>query len=193
MKKIGLTGGIGVGKTFVSNVFSKLGIPVFLADIQAKKCMSESDDLKKAIAINFGNNIYKEGILQKDILANIVFNDAEKLTQLNKLVHPIVQNKFEIWQKEQTAPFVLKEAAILFESNAHIGLDGVICVTAPLETRIKRVIQRDNCTKESVLKRIENQMPQFEKEQLSDFVIVNDEDKKLLPQILAICKKINAL
>lgn len=193
MKKIGITGGIGVGKTFVSKVFCKLGFPVFFADIQAKKCMTESLDLKNAITIKFGNEIYKKGILQKEILGDIVFNDRLKLGQLNKLVHPFVQMKFEKWQKQQTAPFVLKEAAILFESGAHIGLDGVICVTAPLQIRIQRVMQRDNCTKEDIIKRMENQMPQDKKDQLSDFVIVNDGKEKLLPQIQSICKKINAL
>ena len=183
MKKIGITGGIGVGKTFVSKVFCKLGFPVFFADIQAKKCMTESLDLKNAITIKFGNEIYKKGILQKEILGDIVFNDRLKLGQLNKLVHPFVQMNFEKWQKQQTAPFVLKEAAILFESGAHIGLDGVICVTAPLQIRIQRVMQRDNCTKEDIIKRMENQMPQDKKDQLSDFVIVNDGKEKLLPQI----------
>jgi dephospho-CoA kinase len=193
MKKIGITGGIGVGKTFVSEIFSRLGVPVFSADTEARKCMHDSDDLKNSITSHFGNGIYKKGILQKEILANIVFSDSKKLQELNNLVHPYVQNKFEIWQKEQTAPFVLKEAAILFESGAHIGLDGVICVTAPLQIRIQRVMQRDNCTKEDIIKRMENQMPQDKKEQLSDFVIVNDGKEKLLPQIQAIFKKITAL
>lgn len=193
MKKIGITGGIGVGKTFVSKVFCKLGFPVFFADIQAKKCMTESLDLKNAITIKFGNEIYKKGILQKEILGDIVFNDRLKLGQLNKLVHPFVQIKFEKWQKQQTAPFVLKEAAILYESGTNVGLDAVICITAPIKTRLKRVMQRDSCTKKEVLKRMENQMPQIEKENLSDFVIVNDGKEKLLPQILDICKKINSL
>ena len=193
MKKIGLTGGIGVGKTFVADIFQKIGYAVFSADTEAKKCMQESKDLKSAVIQNFGDEMYKNGVLQKEILANIVFSDSKKLQELNNLVHPFVQNKFEIWQKEQTAPFVLKEAAILFESGAHIGLDGVICVTTPLQIRIQRVMQRDNCTKENIIKRMENQMPQDKKEQLSDFVIVNDGKEKLLPQIQAIFKKINAL
>jgi dephospho-CoA kinase len=193
MKKIGLTGGIGVGKTFVADIFQKMGYAVFSADTEAKKCMQESKDLKSAVIQNFGDEMYKNGVLQKEILANIVFSDSKKLQELNNLVHPFVQNKFEIWQKEQTAPFVLKEAAILFESGAYIGLDSIICVTAPLQIRIQRVMQRDNCTKEDIIKRMENQMPQDKKEQLSEFVIVNDGKEKLLPQIQAIFKKINAL
>ena len=193
MKKIGLTGGIGVGKTFVSEIFQKMGYPIFLADNEAKKFMSESEELRNSIIQNFGNEVYEKGILQKEILASIVFNDSIKLVQLNKLVHPIVQKCFEVWQKNQNAKFIIKEAAILFESGAHIGLDAVICVTAPMEIRIKRVIQRDNCSKEEVFKRIKNQMPQEEKERLSDFIIVNKRGEKLLPQILEICKKIENL
>ena len=167
MKKIGLTGGIGVGKTFVSEIFQKMGYSVFLADLHAKKCMHESDDLKTEIKQNFGNEIYQKGVLQKNRLADIVFNDTKKLQELNNLVHPFVQRHFEAWCKNQQSRFVIKEAAILFESEAHKGLDGIICVSAPFQKRIERVIKRDNCTKEDVIKRIENQIPQKTKEKLS--------------------------
>ncbi len=193
MKKIGITGGIGVGKTFVSEIFSRLGVPVFSADTEARKCMHDSDDLKNSITRHFWNGIYKKGILQKEILANIVFSDSKKLQELNNLVHPFVQNKFEIWQKEQTAPFVLKEAAILFESGANKGLDAVICISSAMEVRIKRVMERDKCSREKVMKRIAMQMPQETKEKLSDFVIINAENEKILPQILSVCKKIELL
>ena len=190
MKKIGLTGGIGVGKTFVSEIFQKMGYSVFLADLHAKKCMHESDDLKTEIKKNFGHEIYQKGVLQENRLADIVFNDTKKLQELNSLVHPFVQRRFEDWCKNQQSKFVIKEAAILFESEAHKGLDGVICVSAPFEKRIERVMKRDNCTKEDVIKRIENQMPQEKKEKLSDFVILNNDKKELLPQIISICKKL---
>ena len=190
MKKIGLTGGIGVGKTFVSEIFHKMGYSVFLADLHAKKCIHESDDLKKEIKKKFGNEIYQKGVLQKNRLADIVFNDTKKLQELNNLVHPFVQRYFEAWCKNQQSKFVIKEAAILFESEAHKGLDGIICVSAPFEKRIKRVMKRDNCTKEDVIKRIENQMPQEKKEKLSDFLILNNDKKELLPQIISICKKL---
>ena len=190
MKKIGLTGGIGVGKTFVSEIFHKMGYSVFLADLHAKKCIHESDDLKKEIKKKFGNEIYQKGFLQKNRLADIIFNDTKKLQELNNLVHPFVQRGFEAWCKNQQSKFVIKEAAILFESEAHKGLDGIICVSAPFEKRIKRVMKRDNCTKEDVIKRIENQMPQEKKEKLSDFVILNNDKKELLPQIVSICKKL---
>ena len=190
MKKIGLTGGIGVGKTFVSEIFQKMGYSVFLADLHAKKCIHESDDLKNEIKKKFGNEIYQKGVLQKNRLSNIVFNDTKKLQELNSLVHPCVQRRFEDWCKNQQSKFVIKEAAILFESEAHKGLDGVICVSAPFQKRIERVMKRDNCTKEDVIKRIENQMPQEKKEKLSDFVILNNDKKELLPQIISICKKL---
>jgi len=190
MKKIGLTGGIGVGKTFVSEIFQKMGYSVFLADLHAKKCIHESDDLRKEIKKKFGNEIYQKGVLQKNRLADIVFNDTKKLQELNNLVHPFVQKYFEAWCKNQQSKFVIKEAAILFESEAHKGLDGVICVSAPFQKRIERVMKRDNCTKEDVIKRIENQMSQEKKEKLSDFVILNNDKKELLPQIISICKKL---
>ena len=190
MKKIGLTGGIGVGKTFVSEIFQKMGYSVFFADLHAKKCMHELDDLKTEIKQNFGNEIYQKGVLQKNRLSNIVFNDTKKLQELNSLVHPFVQRRFEDWCKNQQSKFVIKEAAILFESEAHKGLDGVICVSAPFQKRIERVIKRDNCTKEDVIKRIENQIPQKTKEKLSDFVILNNDKEELLPQIISICKKL---
>ena len=193
MKKIGLTGGIGVGKTFVADIFQKMGYTVFSADTEAKKCMQESKDLKSAVIQNFGDEMYKNGVLQKEKLANIVFNDSEKLNELNQLVHPFVQLEFENWCKNQTSKFVIKEAAILFESGASKGLDLVICISSPMEVRIKRVMERDKCSREKVMKRIAMQMPQETKEKLSDFVIINVENEKILPQILSVCKKIELL
>ena len=193
MKKIGLTGGIGVGKTFVSKIFQKMGYSVFFADLHAKKCIHESDDLKNEIKKKFGNEIYQKGVLQKNRLADIVFNDTKKLQELNNLVHPFVQRYFEAWCKNQQSRFVIKEAAILFESEAHKGLDGVICVSAPLQKRTERVMERDKCTREKVMKRMTMQMLQETKEKLSDFVIVNIENEKILPQILSVCKKIESL
>ena len=193
MKRIGLTGGIGSGKTCVSKVFQTLGIPIFNADKIAKEYMQSSDKLKEAIKELFGNNVIKKGILQNKILAEIVFNDNEKLIQLNRLVHPFVLEIFDKWQKKQNAFFVLKEAAILFESGAYKKLDAVICVSAPMRVKIERVMKRDNCTKKKVLKRMNNQMPENEKEKLSDFVILNDGKERLLPQILDIFDRINNL
>jgi dephospho-CoA kinase len=189
MKKIGLTGGIGVGKTYVSKIFQQMGIPIFNADEQAKKCMVEDANLKAAVQLAFGDNMYLKGVLQKEALAKIVFNNTEALAKLNTLVHPIVKQKFEDWCTEQSASMVIKEAAILFESDAHLGLDAVVCVGAPEKLRIERVQKRDGSSLEQIESRMSKQMPQSAKEELADFLIVNDEVQLLLPQVLAIITK----
>ena len=186
MKKIGLTGGIGAGKTYVSKIFQKMGIPIFNADEQAKKCMVEDSSLKAAVQLAFGESMYLKGVLQKDTLANIVFNNTEALGKLNALVHPIVKQKFEDWCTQQSTSIVIKEAAILFESDAHLGLDAVVCVSAPEKLRIERVQKRDESSVEQIQSRMSKQMPQSEKEELADFLIVNDQVQLLLPQVLTI-------
>ena len=190
MKKIGITGGIGSGKTYVASVFQSLGIPIFNADIQAKKIMTSSEKLIKLAKEEFGNDIYKDSDLNKEKLASIVFSNSDKLQKLNSLVHPIVKEEFNNWCKKQTSPYVIKEAAILFESNSHIGLDAVICVSAPLELRIERLLNRDDYSEKEIKKRIENQISQEEKEKLSDYIIVNDEKELLLPKIIKIHKEL---
>ena len=186
MKKIGLTGGIGVGKTYISKIFKQMGIPVFNADEHAKKCMIEDVNLKIALQLAFGKNIYLKGVLQKEVLAKIVFDKSEALSKLNALIHPIVKQKFEEWCALQTNSMVIKEAAILFESDAHLSLDAVICVSAPEKLRILRVKKRDGSSIEQIQSRMSKQMPQTEKEELADFLIVNDEVQLLLPQVLVI-------
>jgi dephospho-CoA kinase len=186
MKKIGLTGGIGVGKTYVSKIFQQMGIPIFNADDQAKKCMVEDANLKTAVQLAFGESMYLKGVLQKEVLAQIVFNNFEALAKLNALVHPVVKQKFEDWCTQQSASMVIKEAAILFESDAHLGLDAVVCVSAPEKLRIERVQKRDGSSVEQIESRMSKQMPQSEKEELVDFLIVNDQVQLLLPQVLAI-------
>ena len=190
MKKIGLTGGIGVGKTYVTEVYKSLGVPVFNADIEAKKLMITPKKLMNLVKSEFGENIYVNKNLNKEKLASIVFPDKSKLKKLNSLVHPIVKAEFEHWYTKQTYPYVIKEAAILFESNSHLGLDTVICVSAPLEVRIGRVTKRDNSTEKEIKNRIENQISQEEKESLSDYIIVNDNKEMLLRQIINIHKEL---
>ena len=190
MKKIGITGGIGSGKTYVSEVFRSLGIPIFYADIQANQLMTSSEKLIKLLKEEFGNYIYKDADLDKEKLSSIVFSNSDKLQKLNSLVHPIVKEEFDNWCKKQTSPYVIKEAAILFESNSHLGLDAVICVSAPLELRMERLLKRDNSSEKEIKKRIENQISQEEKENLSDYIIVNDEKDLLLPQIIKIHEKL---
>ena len=188
--RIGLTGGIGSGKTFVGVLFSKLGIPVFNADFEAKRCMVENKLLKKEIQYIFGNEVYRDGLLQNDILAEIVFNDKQKLEELNKLVHPVVKQNFGNWCSVKNSQIVIKETAILFESDSHLGLDKVICVSASENVRIGRVIKRDNISRRQIIARMERQMPQNQKEKLSDFVILNHDKELLLPQIIRIITQI---
>ena len=189
MKRIGLTGGIGVGKTYVAEIFQQMGIPVFNADIEAKKCLVEDSELIAAVQSIFGENIYNNGTLQKEELAKIVFNNNEKLAELNTLVHPVVKQRFEDWCKKQTTAIVIKEAAILFESNTHIGLDAVVCINANDQLRISRVKKRDGYSDEEIKNRMNKQIPQAEKEELSDFIIVNNEEQLLLPQLVKVLKE----
>lgn len=191
MKKIGLTGGIGVGKTYVAQVFKNLDIPIFNADIQAKECLSNNIELIQAVKQEFGKKMYVNNILQKEILANIVFQDNIALEKLNLLVHPVVKSKFALWCKEQNVKLIIKEAAILYESGSYLDLDAVICVSAPEDLRIKRIQERDGLLEEDIRRRMNNQMLQSEKEKLSDYIIYNDEKQLVLPQILKIIKEID--
>jgi dephospho-CoA kinase len=188
--KIGITGGIGSGKTTVINIFKTLGIPVFDADTAAKKTMHENIDVKKKIVELFGESAYVNNELDRKYIAGIVFNDALKLEQLNAIVHPVTIAMAEEWMQEQTSPYVLKEAAILFESGAAAGLDFVIGVYAPQHIRIQRTMQRDKVSREEVLKRMAKQIDEHMKMKLCDFVITNDEQQLLIPQVLEVHEKL---
>jgi dephospho-CoA kinase len=185
MQIIGLTGGIGSGKTTVARVFELLGVDVYYADIQAKKILS-SDKIKGQIISAFGN-VYKDNKLQNKKLAEIVFNDKKKLEKLNSIVHPAVEKDFEQWSKKNSGkPYLIKEAAILFESGSYKKVDKIITVFAPENIRILRVCKRDNIDKAQVIARINNQMPDNEKIAKSDFVIKNYNGYLIIPQIIEI-------
>lgn len=177
MLKIGITGGIGSGKSTVCKLFENFQIPVYYADDRAKWLMNNQASLKESLCATFGEAVYDQaGRLDRTYLANIVFNDKAKLDQLNSIVHPAVFEDGVQWQAEQQAkgvPYTLKEAALLFETGSYKTLDKIIVVTAPEELRIKRVMQRDNTTKEAVLARMGKQMPQAEKEAKADFLVTN--------------------
>ncbi len=174
-KIIGLTGGIGSGKTTVAKYFAEKGIPVYIADDEAKKIMDSPEVIKEVQAIFDENVLTKKGLLDRKKIRNIVFHHKEKLEELNKIVHPKVKKDFENFVKEhQNVPFIIKEVAILFETNGHKLCDATILVTAPLETRIERVIARDNTTREKVLQIINNQLSEDEKEKLATHIIMND-------------------
>ena len=186
MLKIGLTGGIGSGKTTIAQVFEKLGVPVFYADLEAKKCMESDMVLIKKLKATFGNKIYIDRKLQKDRLASIIFNDDSKLHTINRLVHPAVQRVFEDWCATQKNSYVLKEAAILFESGSDKDLDQIVCVSASDDLRKQRVMQRDGVTESQVLERISKQWEQSRKIELAHFHIVNDEKHLLITHVLVV-------
>ena len=186
MLKIGLTGGIGSGKSTVAKVFEVLGIPVYDADEAAKRLMNEDGELKQKIIGLFGESVYQNEKLNRSALAAIVFNDAVKLDELNTLVHPATINDANTWLHIQTTPYAIKEAALIFESGADELLDYVIGVHAPTALRIKRVMQRDNAKKEEVLARMSKQMDEEEKMELCNFVITNDEQQLIIPQVVAL-------
>jgi len=183
---IGLTGGIGSGKTTVAKLFEKYGIPVYYSDTEAKKLMNRSKIVKRKLISKFGEDVYKDGNLNRPFLASIIFNDKDALNYVSNIVHPKVAQHFKRWINKQKAPFAIQENAILFENGSYKNMDKIITVTAPLETKINRVINRDKTTKKQVLDRIKNQLPDIEKIKKSDFVINNidlTDTKKQVKQI----------
>lgn len=189
MLKIGLTGGIGSGKSTVSGIFKVLGIPVFDADLEAKLIMEKDEELALSIKNVFGQQSYIDKKLNRKYLSDIVFNNPDKLEQLNALVHPSAILAANNWMNWQTAPYVVKEAALLFESASARLLDYIIGAYSPRELRVKRVMERDNVTAEQVLARMRRQMDEEEKMKLCDFVVVNDEQQLLIPQVVQLHKK----
>jgi dephospho-CoA kinase len=193
MLKIGLTGGIGSGKTIISGIFSVLGIPVFDADRQAKLIMEADEQLILSIKNAFGEESYVNGKLNRPYLAKIVFNVPTQLDLLNSLVHPATILAADRWIKAQTTAYVIKEAALMFEAGSSAHLDYVIGVFAPEHVRIKRVMERDNVSREQVLARMKQQIDDSIKMKLCDFVIINDEQQLVIPQVLDLHTRFNEL
>ena len=184
--KIGLTGGIGSGKTTVAKIFELLGVPVYYADDASKRLYATNKDLMEALKKHFGEDVYTNEQLNRSKLAAIVFNDATKLDLLNSLVHPLTIKDAEEWMQQQTTPYIIKEAALLFEAGSASGLDYIIGVSTPQPLRIKRVMERDGISREEVLSRMQRQMDEESKMLLCDFVIKNDEEEMVIPQVLAL-------
>lgn len=186
---IGLTGGIGSGKSTVANYIASKGIPVYIADEEAKKIM-ERIDVKSSIQSLFKESILNaDNTLKRNKIAELVFSNPDKLKQLNAIVHPAVKNHFINWMKEhKDASFIIKEVAILFETGGHKDCEKVILITAPEDVRIERAMKRDNSSKESVLARIKNQLPEADKIKLSDFVVENTNLETTLLKINEILK-----
>jgi len=186
MLKLGLTGGIGSGKTTVAKIFELLGVPVYYADDAAKRIMNEDEQLKTAIRKHFGEAAYNDNELDRTYLASKVFNDSFQLELLNSLVHPATLRDAERWMSRQTTAYTIKEAALIFESGAAGQLDFVIGVSAPVELRIKRTMERSGMNHDEVVKRINNQLNEEIKMKLCDFVLQNDEQQLLIPQVIAL-------
>ena len=189
MLKIGLTGGIGSGKTTVSQIFKILGVPVFDADTAAKEAMENNPALKEKLIATFGAAVFVEHKLNRKYLADIVFNDVHQLDILNALVHPITIAAAADWFETQNSPYVIKEAALIFEAGAGLGLDYIIGVFAPTALRIKRVMDRDQLSSEEVLSRMNRQIDDQIKMKLCDFVIQNDNQALLTKQVLELHEK----
>ncbi|MCK8524006.1 dephospho-CoA kinase [Aquimarina sp. D1M17] len=189
---VGLTGGIGSGKSTVAKMFSTLGIPVYIADVEAKKLMNTDEILKKQIIDLFGSNAYIDGQLNRNYIAGIVFNNAEQLDKLNAIVHPAVARHFMAWKEKQKSKYVIKEAAILFENEGYKQCDFTILVTAPKEIRILRVLDRDKTTREEVISRMNNQWEDDQKIPLADYIVPNIDIEKTENQVSSIHRELSS-
>lgn len=188
--KIGLTGGIGSGKSTVAKVFESLQVPVFDADAASKRLYHTDKELMANLRKHFGEDIYTNDVLNRPKLAAIVFSDEEKLKLLNSLVHPPTIRDAAEWFNRQKAAYVIKEAALLFESGSVAGLDYVIGVSAPIHLRIKRVMDRDQVTRQAVQNRLSKQINETVKMRLCDFIITNNEQEMVLPQVLSLHQRL---
>jgi len=193
MLKVGLTGGIGSGKTTIAEVFKQMGIAVYSSDDRAKSIMVNDVALRLEITNTFGTESYSNNQLNRAYIARKVFSNSVELAKLNAIVHPALKKDFVLWCSNQKGLYILKEAAILFESNAHVGLDKVILVSAAKEIKLTRILNRDSSTREEILLRMDKQWSDEKKRVLSDFEIVNDEDESVINQILEIHKSLSLL
>jgi len=186
--KVGITGGIGAGKSTVCKIFEQLGVPIYYADVRAKELMQESNTLRENIRQAFGWDAYdKKGILNRPYLAKIVFNDPRQLQILNQIVHPAVFDDYHSWVSQRANhgnPYSIKEAALLIESGSYKELDQIIVVTCPIDLRIERIMKRDHIRREEVLKRMENQLSDKERLDKTDHVLQNGTDSSLIKQVL---------
>lgn len=192
--KVGITGGIGAGKSIVAKIFNILGIPVYDADSRAKALMTSDPKLRQEVVAIFGPDSYQEGLLNRQHIGKIAFYHPEKLNRLNELVHPAVGNEYEKWHSQQKTPYTLKEAALLFEAGSYRQLDKIITVSCPQDIRIQRVLKRDPHRKtEDVMKIIEKQWAEASKIAKSNYVIVNDDSRSVIQQVLELDSELKYL
>lgn len=186
MIRVGLTGGIGSGKSTVCRVFRTLGVPVFEADAEGRRLLEQDPMLKAAIMERFGTSVFVEDRIDRAALANVVFQDRQALKDLNALVHPAVRSAFDRWAHSQEVPYVLMEAAILAESGGHRAMDRVVVVSAPEALRIQRVMRRDGVDEQAVRARLSNQVGEAERAAIADHIIHNDDSHLVIPQVLEV-------
>jgi len=188
---LGITGGIGSGKSTISSFLESAGIPVYIADDMAKQLTNTSPEIKKQLISHFGDDLFENNILNKNRLASIIFNNAENLKIANSIIHPVVLKDFKEWTKQHSqCKLLAQETAILFESGFNKTVDFTITVTAPQEIRINRVMNRSKLTREEILNRMASQLPEEEKCKKSDFVVYNDNKRAIIPQIENIIQQI---
>ena len=184
---VGLTGGIGSGKTLVSKVFNQLGVPIYYSDLRAKELSNTHPEIVTLVKKEFGEDIYVSEKLDRKKVASIVFSDQSKLEKLNAIVHPVVKQDFELWyERYKKSPYIIKEAAIIVESGLANQVDKLILVTAPIEKRIERVIKRDQISEKDVRERMNKQLSDKEKIPYANYIIKNDDTQLVIPQILEI-------
>jgi len=191
MIKVGVTGSIGSGKSVVCKIFECLGVPVFRADDEGRRLLREDMAIQKKVMDLFGDTVIINGHLDRKKIASIVFNDPEKLSSLNSIIHPAVRNSFANWVDSQSSKLIIEEVAILFESGANKGLDKVIVVTSDEKDRIKRAMKRDNISEDEVRQRMSRQWSQEEKASKADFVITNEHTDMLIPQVISLYKELS--
>jgi dephospho-CoA kinase len=185
-RRLGVTGGIGSGKTTVCRIFRVLGVPVFVADVVARQLLNSDTDIRNQISTIAGADLYTTGELDRKELARLIFNKPELLQRVNASVHPAVLRIFDDWAEKSEAPYVIMEAAILFEAKADVLVDRVVAISAPVEERIARVMGRNELSREEVMERINNQLEDDEREEQSYYVINNADNEMIIPEILKI-------
>ncbi len=193
MIRIGVTGGIGVGKSIICQILSSMSYPVFYSDSSAKRLLSTDIELIAAVKSLFGEAAYVGNVMNRGFIAAQLFSDEEKKQKMNALVHPKVKAEFETFCKINSSDLIFNEAALLFETGSYIDFTATILVTAPLDLRISRTIQRDNCTREQVLARIDNQWTDEHKKQFASFELVNDNKHLVVPQLEAILERLKEI
>jgi dephospho-CoA kinase len=190
MKRIGITGGIGSGKSFIATIIERMGYPVYYSDVRSKELTNIHPVIRQGLIDLVGENVYFGGKLDKKVLATAIFSNDEIRMKVNQLIHPIVRQDFEDWAKAQTSDLIFNEAAILFETGAYRNFDATILVYAPEELRLKRVLKRDIITKEEVLARMNNQMNDNEKRKMTSLQILNDGESPLLNQLEEVIERL---